>query len=1048
MSEQAHFTVYNASAGSGKTYTLVRDYLTLLLDPSRPVSFQRILAITFTNKAAGEMKDRVLAYLTDFAIDKNDGSQDMREYLIQVVGLTEEELRLRSLFVLRQILKDYSSFHIRTIDSFTSKLIKSFAFDLGLSMDFEVELDTDALFQEAVDELISRIGQDREITKILLAFARQKTDEDKSWDISRDLFEISQLLLNENHLQEVEKLRSRSIQDFRSLYAALIAERKRIQAVWRDNGQKALSLIASKGLSEEDFYSKQAPKFFQKMADESPGLEFAKDSSIDKNMAAGRFYAQSKSQGIKEAIDSIAEELTRIYRESERHFETYFLFGLLQRNIVPLAVLSSIYKILEEIKTDNNIRLNAEFNELISKHLRDQPAAFIYERIGEKFKYFFIDEMQDTSVLQWRNLIPLLENALSGSRAGLMLVGDAKQAIYRWRGGRAEQFIALASGSDGHDSRPFVVEKEVMDLGTNYRSYSQIIEFNNDLFRYISGFFKERSYQDLYERGNAQKSNSRKGGYVELQFVPAMRRAKEKDQVFSEAVVEKAKELLEQFEPEEICILVRKKSQGSVIAKALMQEGISILSSETLLLKNSAKVAFVIAYLRYQEDPSNQEALFEVLSFLYEHWKIEGSEHHFYQKHLHLGPDALSKSFAPYGLESTLGDFSKFSVYEQVESIIRDFSLNQSSDAYLQYFLDFVFDFSQRRSQKGLGFLEFWEEKKDKLNITSSEDSKAIRIMTIHKSKGLEFPVVIFPYDMQLYGELSPNAWYQPLTGELFEGFSSLLVSASSKIQMAGERGMEIYSDLQSEQELDSINLLYVCLTRAVEQLFVITESRKKTQPPKLTSDLLSGFLKECGLWNEDRSLYSFGSKKRVSSIPAAVDKSQTQEALISSSWMEHELHLVSRASEMWDTRQGEAISFGNRMHELLAQLIDVNDLDTVIEIFLGSGQFDRSEMERVKSLLTQLVQHPDLEAHYEPGLEVLNERQIFVSEGVSIIPDRLVFRDQAVWIIDYKTGGEDPRHVEQISQYAHVLGEMGFSVEEGLLVYLNESVQVVKIPV
>ncbi len=202
----------------------------------------------------------------------------------------------------------------------------------------------------------------------------------------------------------------------------MIAERKKTQAYWKAKGKEALNLIASKGLSDNDFYSSQAPKFFRKMEEGAPDLEFVPGSSLDRNMDAGKFYAQSKKQSTKDAIDAIAGELIRIYRESEELFPTYYLYGLILNNLVPLAVLSSIYRILEEIKTENNIRLNAEFNELISKHLRDQPAAFIYEKIGEKFKYFFIDEMQDTSVLQWLNLIPLLGNALSGSGAGLMLV--------------------------------------------------------------------------------------------------------------------------------------------------------------------------------------------------------------------------------------------------------------------------------------------------------------------------------------------------------------------------------------------------------------------------------------------------------------------------------------------------------------------------------------------------------------------------------------------------------------------------------------------------
>jgi ATP-dependent exoDNAse (exonuclease V) beta subunit len=1046
LSEQSFFTVYNASAGSGKTYTLVRDYLVLLLDPKKATSFQRILAITFTNKAAGEMKDRVLQYLVQFATTDPRQSDDMREYLMAETGLSDADLKERSLDVLQQILKDYGSFNIKTIDSFTNKLIKSFAFDLGLSMDFEVELDTDSIFQEAVDELVSRIGQDAELTKILVSFSKQKAEDDRSWDISRDLLEISRLLLNENHLKHLEKLRKKKLSDFRSLYKSLAAERKRIGDLWKEKGLRALELIDSQGLVREDFFRKQVPVFFEKLANGNPGVVFAKGSSIEQNLEAGKLYAQGQKQEVKDAIDLIAAELHQLYLESERRYEEYCLYDLILNNLVPLAVLSSIYRILEEIKTENNIRLNAEFNQLISEHLREQHAAFIYERIGEKFKYFFIDEMQDTSVLQWLNLIPLLSNALSGERAGLMLVGDAKQAIYRWRGGRAEQFIDLSAQEEQGSNHPFVVPKEVKNLGTNYRSYSQIIDFNNSFFSHLSGFFSDDSYSALYRGGNNQNKNSRTGGYVELQFLDQMRRTAERDQAYPAVVYEKVRELLKQYQPQEICILVRKKAQGAAIAKLLTQNGVDILSSETLLLRNNKKVDFIIQFLRLEEDPNNQEALFEILNFLHGHWNLREEAHSFFARHLEMSRKELFESFRSFGADYQPKNLSTYSVYEGVEAIIRSFALNESSDAFLQFFLDFVFDYTQRRSQKGAGFLEYWDEKKDKLNITTSEDAAAVRIMTIHKSKGLEFPVVIFPYDLEIYGDRSPVAWYEPLRGEIFQGFESLLVSATTRIQNTGERGREIYADLRKEQELDSSNLLYVCLTRAVEQLYVITEKRKSQDEPKYASDLFTSYLKDKDVWEEDRMLYAFGSERRASVIKESAAQSEQQKELISSSWQDHDLHLVSKSSLLWDTHRGEAIGYGNLVHELMARIEYPSDLDSVIQGAINSGWIRDSERESMKAMLTDLITHPELEAYFDQGLEVINERPILLPGGNSVIPDRLVFMENKVWILDYKTGVPDAGHQRQIDQYGRVLEAMGYSVQEKALAYLGQTVEVIKI--
>ncbi len=1046
MSEQSFFTVYNASAGSGKTFTLVRDYLTLLLDPKRSTSFQRILAITFTNKAAGEMKDRVLQYLVQLATADPDQSDDMKEHLMSATGLSSEVLKERSLAVVQQILKDYGSFNVKTIDSFTNKLIKSFAFDLGLSMDFEVELDTDSIFREAVDELISRIGLDAELTKILVSFSRQKAEEDRSWDITRDLLEMSRLLLNENHLKELETLREKRLSDFRSLYKALSEERKKIRHYWKEKGRCALELIGSRGLTPENFFRKQVPVFFQKLADGNSEVVFDKGGSIDQNLEAGRLYTKGQKQEVKAAIDEIADQLLELYREAEQRYEEYSLYDLILHNLVPLAVLSSIYRILEEIKTENNIRLNAEFNQLISEHLREQPAAFIYERIGEKFKYFFIDEMQDTSVLQWLNLIPLLSNALSGEQAGLMLVGDAKQAIYRWRGGRAEQFIHLSAKSKEGTTHPFVVPKQVRNLGTNYRSYSQIVDFNNGFFSYLSGFFSDDSYAELYHSGNSQKKNSRSGGYVELKFLDPMRRTAERDEAYPAAVFERVKSLLNQYEPQEICVLVRKKAQGAAVAKVLAQNGVDILSSETLLLRNNKKIEFIIQFLRLEEDPNNQEALFEVLSFLHDHLNIQEEAYTFFERHLKLNYDELLKSFSAMGLEYLPKNLSAYSVYEGVEAIIRGFGLNESSDAFVQFFLDFVFDYTQRRSQKAVGFLEYWEEKKDKLNITTSEEARAVRIMTIHKSKGLEFPVVIFPYDMEIYGERSPVAWYEPLQGELFQGFESLLVSATSRIQRTGQRGREIYEGLQKEQELDSSNLLYVCLTRAVEQLYVITERRKTQDSPKYTSDLLTAYLKTVGYWEDEKSLYAFGSDQRTSVRKVGAVAVGEQKELISSAWQDHDLHLVSKSSLLWDTQRGAAIGYGNLVHELMARIEYSSDLDSVIQASVSSGFLSSSEREDIEVMLRDLMAHPELKTYFDPGCKVINERPILLSGGNSVIPDRLVIRENKVWILDYKTGAPDSAHREQINQYALVLESMGYMVQEKALAYLDKPIQVIKI--
>jgi len=554
---QTSFQVYNASAGSGKTFTLVKEYLKILLQSTDDYLFQKILAITFTNKAAGEMKERVLSSLLAFS-NKNRGN--MLDMMVADTGLEISVIQNRSKRILQSILQNYAAFQIKTIDSFTNKLIKSFAYDLGMSLDFEVELDTDAVFEEVIDIVISKIGIDKELTDILVTFAKQKTLEDKSWDISRELKDISKLLLSENHIYELQKLENKEIADFKELEVKLKKDKLKIENEFIELGEKGLDIIDSLDVIYKDFYYTDLPNFFKKLERFrylKPG-ELKFEGRLYNSIQNGVLYGAKKSQNITSQIDSVSDELIALYFEVEKiyneNYATYQLNNLILKNIIPLAIIKSINKVLEEVKTDNNIRLNAEFNQIISEHLRSQPVAFIYEKIGEKFKHFFIDEMQDTSVLQWENLIPLIENALSEENASLLLVGDAKQAIYRWRGGKAEQFINLFS----KESKPFMIEQEVNNLETNYRSYSEIIDFNNLFFTHISRYFQKNAYQNLFETGNNQKVNTRKGGFVQLSFVNECANVEERDEVFPEKIYEIILELDKQFDRNEICILVRK----------------------------------------------------------------------------------------------------------------------------------------------------------------------------------------------------------------------------------------------------------------------------------------------------------------------------------------------------------------------------------------------------------------------------------------------------------------------------------------------------------
>ncbi len=1045
MPNQTSFQVYNASAGSGKTFTLVKEYLKILLQSTDDYLFQKILAITFTNKAAGEMKERVLSSLLAFSTESNG---DMLDLMVVETGLEVSVIQKRSKRILQSILQNYAAFQIKTIDSFTNKLIKSFAYDLGMSLDFEVELDIDSVFEEVIDIVISKIGVDKELTDILVTFAKQKTLEDKSWDISRELKDISRLLLNENHIYELQKLEDKEIQDFKSLEKKLKKNQKEIENVFVDLGEKGLDIIDSIDVVYKDFYYTDLPKFFIKLErfrDLKPG-ELKFEGRLYNAIKNGILYGAKKSQNVTSQIDSVSDKLIGLYFEVEKiyneKYATYQLNKLILKNIIPLAIIKSINEVLDEVKIDNNIRLNAEFNQIISEHLRSQPAAFIYEKIGEKFKHFFIDEMQDTSVLQWENLIPLIENALSEENASLLLVGDAKQAIYRWRGGKAEQFIDLAT--DGNN--PFLLEKMVNDLDTNYRSFSEVIEFNNRFFTHISSFFQKSIYKDLFRLGNNQKINKRKGGYVQLNFVKECANAEEKDLVFPEKVYEIILELDKQFDRNEICILVRKRDQGIAIANYLTDKHIEIVSSETLLIKNNVKVDFIIQMLSFLNENTNDDAKFAIIEYLYHHLDIQIDKHSFISNLVKLKKEKLFRSLENYDIFYISAKFDQSPFYESVEEIIRSFKLLNESDAYMQFFLDFVLEYTQRKSQNSAEFLEVWEQKKNKLSIVASDNKNAVQIMTIHKSKGLEFQVVIYPYDLDIYQQINPQAWYSKLDKEDYNNFESVLVSSSSQIEYTGDHGKEIFKNQTDELELDNFNLLYVALTRAKEQLYIISELKHAKDKLKLYSHFFIDFLKENELWIEDKSVYEFGNKKRLSIKKEDVINVEVQEEFISTSWQDHKIHIVASAELLMDSEREEAIAFGNLVHEMMAKIISEKDIERTVIQFTNKGLLSVDDQVEIKNTINKIVNHKDLSSYFTEDKVVMNEREILTNDNQILIPDRLVFEENKVNIIDYKTGKHEQKHEQQINNYALVLQDMNFEINKKLLVYIGKEIKIKKV--
>ena len=1048
----SNYNIYDASAGSGKTFTLVKEYLKILLKSNNKNQFKYILAITFTNKAVAEMKERIIETLKQFSnhvIIEQPNS--MFNLLSEELSMPPESLHEKSKLLLKQIIHNYAAFDVSTIDGFTHKIIRTFAHDLKLPLNFEVELDQNMLLAEAVDALISKAGSDTYLTKTLVDFAIEKADDDKSWDIALDLKNMAKLLINERDIPFIKELDDKTPEDFKSLKKQLKDEVIITETQIVEIAKKALTLIKECGLEFTDFLGGSRaylPNYFLKL--EQLNLKVDYTAAWVNNLNEKPLYPVSKtSDAVKEILDEIKPMIVSSFNETKASvFHIKFLKAI-YKNITPLSVLSQINKELNTIKQDQNKVMISEFNTIISKQIKNQPTPFIYERLGEKFRHYFIDEFQDTSELQWQNLIPLIDNALSGQniegeQGTAMLVGDAKQAIYRWRGGKAEQFIDLFSDS----TSPFQTKPTVENLPVNYRSYNEIVSFNNSFFKLLSEHvFGNDSYKNLYIEGSKQEPSIRHNGFVKMSFLD-INKGDNRDELYPEKVLETISDCIDNgYSLSDICVLVRKKKEGIAIAELLSSHKIKIMSSETMLIANSPEVKFLNSILQLILQPNNNEVKVAALNFVADTYSIE-NKHDFFVTHLALSPIELFNSFKAFSVDLNHSELLQLPLYELAESIVRAFALVKTSNAYIQFYLDFILEYSHKKGTDLSGFLDHFESKKETLSIVSPKNQDAVQIMTIHKSKGLEFPVVIFPYaDLDIYREMDPKEWF-PLDKEKYNGFSNTLLNYGKDFENYGEAGLEIFNKHKSELELDNINLLYVALTRPIEQLHIIGKkdiTAKGEINLKTYSGLLINYLNQSGMYLDSESVYTFGdSKREVTPIQTEINTIQHQE-FISTAKESHDIKIVSKAGLLWDTAQQEAIEKGNLIHDIMARIKTESDIDFAIDDYFRTGIINLEQVAILKQKIKQIVDHPELRDYYSSAITSYNERDIISKNGTILRPDRLVInQNQEAIIIDYKTGLHNPKYVEQLQDYQDIIEEMNFKVIKKTLVYINDDLKIV----
>ncbi len=1070
------FLLYRSSAGSGKTYTLTLEYLKLAL--RNPQSgFRQILAVTFTNKATQEMKERIVEELERLSQGVNP-TEFLDQELMDQLGLDAQQLMDRAKVTLLHVLHGYGHFAVSTIDSFFQKVIRSFAREMDLQAKFDLEMDTDGVLDKLVDRIVEKVAEDPALRNWLIDYAEEQLLDGKSWDIrvgikglGKEIFQerfkafraiFQESVGQEGFLPELKTQISR-------VRVELIAEGK-IQA------QKAEDIRVQFGLEWTDFKggSRSFAKKFGSLGD--PKMPFPELTAIMlRDLPEVSNWFVNKSPQEAAICSAFAAGLGDLLFSWPEKLKVWNTFTSLQKNLNAFGVFRNLLLELRDLKDEEGILLISDVNDFLAEITRENEAPFLYEKIGNQYQHFLIDEFQDTSEFQWSSFKPLLQNSLASGNTNL-LVGDVKQSIYRWRGGKLELLLSEVQEQIHPD---FV---EVKNLSVNYRSLPGIIAFNNAVFQQLPAWM-ERGMESHYEldpenklslafEGVAQEVPKKKKdaaflGKIHLEFAEKSSSEKpqedenEEEEGLELGVLEKLPDLVMQLQDQgyalrDIAFLVRTNGQGAILADRLMevqreQVGtdyrFDVLSEESLFIDKSIAVKCVVGFLTYLSDPSDRVALKTLWQYYALVHDISLSHELFFVRGL---PSELQEKEKE--LLARQASFQQMPLMELVEQGLTFLGLTQKQQdlSYVSGFKEAVFDYVKKNRADLLGFLDWWELNKKKRTVKIPEDHDSMRILTIHKSKGLQFKVVIMPFldwGIVSSGLQAPVLWapFDTETGV------QTVVPLTHQSLLKNSHFSGAYDEEVRLSYLDSLNMLYVAFTRAEEALFgfgtySISKSKKEISPTRtgnLLYSLFSGgfkFLEDSSSsWNPDTLTFAWGDWTKAKK-PEKVEVS----AVPSLRWdcMDWKSKLQTKAYP-WDfspegIRAREQRDFGVIVHAILAEARGWEDASRLVKEYFQEGRLDLETAAQVKMKLDQVFANLEVRKWFDSNFSSLSEQGILLPGGTQKRPDRiLIGKDEAI-VIDFKTGIKRESHADQVYEYMSLVKTLTQLPVKGYLCYLE----------
>lgn len=1022
--------IMKASAGSGKTFNLAKTYITILLESEERYAYRGILAVTFTNKATAEMKNRILKELRILSTEprKSGYYKDFVPSLFQ----SDEKLRRKAEGILVDILHDYGAFSISTIDRFFQQTLKAFSREIGQFSSYQIELDKKSLVHESVDRILDALtSEDVHLVEWLDASVSEQLERGDKVNLEGGLYEMAERLSSEDHGNMAEKY---GILDDVFSKKNLEIIRKECRSIIRNfesDLQTAAGAVAdvmsAAGVPLEETNRKFLVAVRNYVA-VKPGQAIKKpsDSFFSKSSDSDLWFAKSKADKYLPYVrTALQDPLGRFCDLFDAPFRAYNTARLLSSQVYGLGLAGEFYKEFSALLKEKNVLSIDDSNTILRKIIDGSDAPFVYEKLGVRFSHFLLDEFQDTSTVQWSNFLPLLKESDSSGNANLV-VGDVKQSIYRWRG---SEWDLLDSGVT--DSFP---RAEVKALKENWRSSRTVVNFNNDFFKFASealeptcagaDFSIKRIYDDVCQ---TPKSSEKQSGCVRVSFC-------DKDEEIGK-VVEDINSIRDAgAEWGDIAVLVRNNKEGGDIASSLIDNGIPVLSDDSLDVKSSVTVRRVVALLNCVDNPDDK-----LNSFLASELDVAFPDHY-------------------------------HSLVDLCESLLRGLrtfnpALFDGEILYIQSFMDAVQDWTARNGNNLTMFLKFWKD--TSLSVSSPADSDAVRIMTIHKSKGLEFPHVIFPFaeKVSLWGKSC--RWCHPEEGyKGLEAASKAIYPVDLNSSACDTAFSKDYEKERSLQVVDAINTFYVALTRAEKSLHVIacTPSAKlkdevaSATPSSFTdfSQILYAYVRADGYVAGEG--YDFKQIERKNSDDIIPLQSAYPSIPLNPEILPEDgetgagergrLKFSADSSDFFAADGTAGVRASNRLngivlHSILSRVETSEMLDAAVAEAVDNAELTAVEGEDALELLSNAISAPEVRPWFDGGRDgflVERERPVIDTDGSVYRPDRVVHAGGSTVVVDFKFGERKPSHLRQVARYVDIYSRMGYADVHGYLWYVQDN--------